>query len=156
MDNNELIKDSIWKSASETFATMIFLPIEKVDDTEDAGDASSSLICTITFTGSLQGVFAIRCSAVTAEKITRAMLMSEPDDVLEEADICDALGEVTNMVIGGFKANIADTLGEIQISIPSVVQGLEIRPAMGKQTSEEHVCAKADGEAMKMSVVFKS
>jgi CheY-specific phosphatase CheX len=155
MDNNELIKDAIWKSASETFETMIFLPIEKADDSECQGDATSSLICTITFTGPLQGVFAIRCSAVTAEKIARAMLMSEPDDVLEEADICDALGEVNNMVIGGFKSNIAESYGEIQISIPSVVKGLEIQPAMGKETSEEHVCAKVDGEAMKMSVVFR-
>ena len=155
MDNNELIKDSIWKSASETFATMIFLPIEKADDADDQGDAASSLICTITFTGPLQGVFAIRCSTVTAEKIARAMLMSEPDDVLDEADICDALGEVNNMVIGGIKTRIAEAFGEIQISIPSVVKGLEIQPAMGRETLEEHIYAKADGELMKMTVVYK-
>jgi CheY-specific phosphatase CheX len=155
MDNNELISDSIWKSASETFATMIFLPIEKSDDAADQGDAESSLICTITFTGPLQGVFAIRCSAVTAEKIARAMLMSEPDDDLCEADVCDALGEVTNMVLGGIKTRIAETVGEIHISIPSVIKGLDIQPAMGRNTSEAHVCAKCDGESMKMSVVFK-
>jgi CheY-specific phosphatase CheX len=155
MDNNDLIKDSIWKSASETFATMIFLPIEKTDKTEIQSDATSSLICSITFTGPIQGVFSICCSVVTAEKIARAMLMSEPDDELAEADICDALGEVNNMVLGGIKTRIAEAFGEIQISIPSVIKGLEIQPAMGKDTSEQHVCAKADGELMKMTVVYK-
>jgi hypothetical protein len=60
------------------------------------------------------------------------------------------------MIIGGFKTQIAEAVGEIQISIPSVIQGLEIRPAMGRDTEEAHVCAKADGEYMKMSVVFKN
>ena len=156
MDSSELIKDSIWKSASETFATMIFLPIEKVDDTDGEGDAVSSLICTITFTGSLQGVFAIRCAAATAEKIARGMLISEPDDELSESDICDALGEVANMVIGGIKTRVSEVVGEMHISIPTVIRGLEIRPAMGRNTTEEHVYAKADGESMKMSVVFKN
>ncbi len=31
MVDQDLIKDSIWESTKETFETMVFLPVEKVD-----------------------------------------------------------------------------------------------------------------------------
>ena len=155
MSNIELISTSVWESASEAFQTMIFLPIEKLEDDSQKVDSETSLICSITFMGPFQGVLAINCALATAEKVARAMLMMEPDDELTESDTCDALGEVTNMVIGGLKSRILEELGEIQISIPSVVRGVEIRPAMGKQAQEIEVYTKVDGDVVKMSVICK-
>ena len=155
MSKIELISNSVWEGASEAFQTMIFLPIERLEDDSQKVDSESSLICSITFTGPFQGVVAINCSMVTAEKIARAMLMMEPDDELTESDTCDALGEVTNMVIGGLKTRILEELGEIQISIPSVVRGVEIRPAMGKDVQEIEVYTTVDGDVVKMSVLSK-
>ena len=125
------IKNFMWESIKETFETMISLPIERTDEEEeDKLDPSVSLICTITFTGPLQGVFGVQCCAKDAEKIAKAMLMAGPDDPISEAEICDALGEVTNILIGGIKGKMSEAVGNIQISIPSVTKGLEMRPAI--------------------------
>ena len=94
-------KEYIWESTSEAFETMVFLPIEKVDEPDEGLDPALSLICTITFTGQLDGSFSMLCHAETAEKIAPGMLMSEPEDAIEDAEIYDAFGEVVNMTIGG-------------------------------------------------------
>ena len=135
---------------------MVSLPIEKTDEDEGELDSSVSLICTITFTGSLLGVFAIRCSIGTAEKIARAMLMSKPDNILNESKICDALGEITNIILGGVKARMNNTISDIQISIPSIIKGLEIRPSMGKKAAKVSLITKTNGEIMKLIMMYKS
>jgi len=155
MVDQDLIKNFIWESTKETFETMIFLPVEKADG-QDNSATSASLICTITFTGQIQGTFSILCGLEGVEKIARAMLMIEGDDPMEVPDICDAFGELTNMVIGGIKIRMNDTTPDIQISIPSVTKGLEIQPILSKGMARIDVTAKADGQAMKMAMMYKS
>ena len=155
MVDQDLIKNSIWESTKETFETMIFLPVEKTDG-QDAPSASVSLICTITFTGQLQGAFSILCGLEGVEKIARAMLMIEDDNPMEVPDICDALGELANMIIGGIKSRMNDTTPDIQISIPSVTKGLEIQPILGKAMTKVDITAKTGGETMKMAMMYKS
>jgi len=155
MIDQDLIKKSIWESTKETFETMIFLPIEEADG-QDAAESSTSLICTITFKGQMQGAFSILCCVEGVEKIARAMLMLEPADPIEEADICDAFGELNNMIIGGIKTRINDVASDIQISTPSVTKGLEIEPILGKAMQKVDVASKADGELMKMALMYRA
>ena len=156
MIEQDSIKNFMWESAKETFETMIFLPIERADGDGDKLDPSVSVICTITFTGLIQGVFAIRSSATTVEKIGRAMLMSGPDDPMSDAEVYDALGEVTNMIVGGVKGKMVEAVGEISISIPSVIKGVEIRPAMGRNAETVDLDTKVDGETVKLIMMYKS
>ena len=155
MIDADAMQNFIWESTKETFETMIFLPIEKTDE-EDQLDSSAALICTLTFTGPIQGVFAARTSIKTAEKIARAMLMSEPDDTLTESEVCDALGETTNMLLGGLKSRFNDTFPDIDISIPSIVKGLEVRPAMGRDSTKISLNTKTDGQSLKLMFAHKN
>ena len=154
MINNDLIENAIWESTKETFETMIFLPIEKPDE-QNGLESCSSFICTITFTGQIQGAFSILCGIEGVEKIAKAMLMIEGDESIEEADICDAFGELTNMVIGGIKTRLNDTTPDMQISTPSVTKGLEIQPILGKAMERVDLTSKADGEAMQMAMMYR-
>lgn len=155
MIEQSVLQEHTWESAKETFETMICLPIERTEE-DIALDASQLIICIITYSGSMEGAFTARCTTECASKIARAMLMLEPDDPLEDPDICDAFGEVVNMLIGGFKTRINETMPDIQISIPSVVKGLDIEPTMGKGAVKFNVGAMVDGHAMKLTVMFKS
>ncbi|MBA7705762.1 hypothetical protein ES703_114601 [subsurface metagenome] len=134
------IKNFMWESIKETFETMISLPIEKTDEEGNKLDPSASLICTITFTGPLQGVFGVQCCTKGAEKIAKAMLMAGPDDPISEAEICDALGEVTNILIGGIKGKMsgAEMIHRMKAdnatkSIPVVVVSTESRTSRIKE-----------------------
>ena len=53
---------------------------------------------------------------------------------LEES--CDAMCEVANMVMGCFKSKLADKVGDLDVSIPSVVRGRELENNLGKGASK--------------------
>lgn len=155
MVGQDSIKNSIWESTKETFETMVFLPVEQGDGQENA-EASESLICTITFTGQMEGAFSVLCGLECAEKIARGMLMMEGDDPVEQADVCDAFGEVTNMIIGGIKSRINETTPNIQISIPSVTKGKEIQPILNKGMERVDLATKSGGQTMNIAMMYKS
>jgi len=62
--------------------------------------------------------------------MVRAMLIMGPDDPLEEGEICAAYGEITNILIGGFKSRVAESVSEMKISIPSVIRGQKMTPGL--------------------------
>lgn len=150
------IQDIIWYSAREAFTTMVPLRVERVDPPVEPSSSAQSLICTITFTGTLQGFFSVLCSCEGVEKMTRAMLMMEPDDQLDETEVCDAYGEITNILVGGFKSRVAEHFPEMKISIPSVVRGQKITPGAGSRTERVDLDVHVDGSPMKLAVAYRA
>jgi len=73
------------------------------------------------FSGDLVGMFFIHCPVPAAQTITQALLGGE--DLYLPTDINDALGEVTNMVAGGFKPCLAANGTRLDISIPTAIAG---------------------------------
>ena len=114
------------ESAKEVFETMIFMDMQKCEDPENTLE-SENIMGLITFSGAIEGALAIRCQPVTAEVITANMLGLEPEDGVEHDDVVDTIGEISNMVLGSVKTRIQDSVGTINVSIPSVVHGRNIR-----------------------------
>lgn len=124
------LSDILLESAKEIFETMIFMDLAEVTepDQDIEGDA---LLGSITFRGSLEGCLSICCGTSCAQSIARNMLGIDADDELTEEDTCDAIGEVANMVMGSVKKRMADNFGDLQVSIPSVVSGKELKNNLG-------------------------
>lgn len=157
MIDQAFIQNCIWESVKEAFETMIFLPIENTNGQDDPENAAAvSLIGTITFTGQLRGAFSILCRMEGVEKIARAMLMIDESEPIEGADVCDAFGEVVNLVLGGVKTRLNDTVPDIQISIPTVTQGMQIHPFPNKEMTRADVITTTHGEPMKMTLLYKT
>ena len=57
--------------------------------------------------------------------------MDENEKITHE-DIYDALGEVTNMVMGSIKSKLQDSVGNFQVSIPTIVTGQEIETSLSE------------------------
>lgn len=74
--------------------------------------------------GSYVGTGSIACSASTACDLASRFLMIQANVVDEE--VLDAVGELTNMIVGSAKNQIEDRLGSIQMSIPTSVYGKNI------------------------------
>jgi chemotaxis protein CheX len=71
--------------------------------------------------------------------------MSEFSNVDE--DVLDALGEIANMVMGGFKNLLEPYAGQLQMSIPSVIYGKNIATRTSKADLVVAVrCAFPGGE----------
>lgn len=132
------LKEALLDSAREVFETMVFMALDDSgDDSTSLGE--TSLLGTITFKGSLEGCLGVCCDNPCARTIAANMLgMMSPDEVSEN-DVSDAMGEIANMVMGAVKARIQNDVGSIEVSIPSVVQGRELKNSLGEGSGKVKV-----------------
>jgi chemotaxis protein CheX len=132
-------KEILLDSAKEVFESMVFMALEEIgEDTADTADVT--LLGTITFTGTLRGGLNVCCGLECARTIAANMLCMDSPDGLADEDVIDAIGEIANMVMGSVKTRVQDQV-DIAISVPSVVQGRELRsrPTEGTTRTELNV-----------------
>ncbi len=137
------LNETVIDAAREVFETMIFMEVET--NTEACPTiAGQSLLGSITFKGNLEGCLAVCVSQAGAENIARNMLGMEPDEPLSIEETCDAIGEVANMVMGSIKTRLQDTYPALEVSIPSVITGRELKNTLGERAVKTVVCAWLD------------
>lgn len=86
-----------------------------------AASALDGVVALIGLAGNWVGTGSLCCSAEFACRICAQLLMTEAASVNEE--VLDAVGEVTNMIIGNVKTVIEEILGPLGLSIPTVIFG---------------------------------
>ena len=92
-------------------------------------------LATITFTGDLEGCFGICCSHPGVQAIAASMLCLEPGSPLSDSEITDAIGEIANMIMGSIKTRVQNEIARIEISIPSVIHGRQLKNRLGESMS---------------------
>ena len=129
------LNDALLAGTKEVFETMIFIDLEETTEPNQKieGDA---LLGSITFKNGIEGCLTICCTVTCAKIIAANMLGTDPEEEISEEEICDAIGEVTNMIMGSVKARIQDSIGGLQVSIPTVVRGQHIENSLGDRTSK--------------------
>ncbi|MHC4535334.1 MAG: chemotaxis protein CheX [Planctomycetota bacterium] len=149
------LNEALLGGAKEIFETMIFVNLEESSETEGIIEGDS-LLGSITFKGGLEGCFTICCSAPCAKTIALSMLAMDPSDELSDEEITDAIGEVTNMVMGGIKSRILDVVGNIEVSIPTVTSGQELQNSLGEGALKALVKVKFDNEYIaELSMLYR-
>lgn len=83
------------------------------------------------------------------------MMMMEEDDEIDEAEVQDALGEITNLLTGGLKSRLLDSVGDIEISVPTVVCGKNVKPSVGISCQKTCIYAKAGDHPISINLVYK-
>ena len=132
------LRDALLDSAREVFETMVFMAMEDAsDDTTSLGE--TTLLGSITFKGNLEGCLGVCCDEACAQAIAANMLGMLSPDELGENDVSDAMGEIANMVMGAVKARIQNDVGSVEVSIPSVVQGRELKNSLGEGAGQAKV-----------------
>lgn len=100
----------------DVFASMLSMYVERVE-TSPQPDAKV-LTAAVYFVGSWKGALRIECTPEQVFEYTKRLLDVEPTEVNE--DVCDAFGELANMIGGNLKAVLPPV---VQLSMPSVVRG---------------------------------
>jgi len=127
--------------AGEVFGVMADIVIEPSDKHWPPGE--ELVTAAIYFTEPWKGAMMIECVLSLAFEFT-ARLMSVPLPTTVDADVCDSLGELVNMIAGNFKALMPPQTG---ISIPSVVKGRDyILQLRGSKTLSQIVFETELGE----------
>ena len=155
MIDEKRAEEVIWESTKSIFETMIFLPIEKTQQ-QLSTDQETSVTCSITFTGQLQGCFFVQCSMASAEVIAKSMLIDKSDTKLDDPEVLDALGEVTNLILGSVKQDLSEDVSDLDISIPHSIKGMQVRPIVGREAKRINVLVKAGDEILKIAIYYRS
>ncbi|MCK4502112.1 MAG: chemotaxis protein CheX [Desulfuromonadales bacterium] len=111
-------------ATKEIFSTMIMLEVsagESFSRTNSKLEDSVSGI--VGLAGDIKGMLAIHLPKKTALAVTTAFLGMDVEDVDE--DVCDAIGELANMLGGSLKAAIDPGGSKVQLSMPSAIHGQE-------------------------------
>ena len=105
--------------AVEVFEVMLGTVLETVEKADPpSGDNFTAMVG---LAGSLRGVVTFFCGAQTAHQIAARMLGA--DIVCNEDQVCDAIGEICNMVAGNFKNKLIGLDRLCLLSVPAVVTG---------------------------------
>jgi chemotaxis protein CheX len=114
--------DQLAKATEEVFETMVFKKLTKGNPIEgDALRPRSNVVGLVGFGGSLSGLVAFYSTIDAAQEIAGSMLGMPAAEV--NGEMPDAIGEVTNMIAGGFRLKLAEAGETLAISIPSVTIG---------------------------------
>lgn len=124
------LNEALLAGITEVFETMIFMDVRESDE-QDRPPKGNTLLGSITFTGEMEGCLGICCSISVAKAIAQNILGLTEAEELSEAEITDAIGEVTNMVMGSVKSRIQDSVGSLSVSIPTVVRGRSLDNSLG-------------------------
>ena len=123
MLDNDRIVEFIRAATEEVFATMLGLEVEPGEprvELESPG-ITDGVFAFVGMAGAWTGSGTISCSANFACTLCGQLLMMEACSVNEE--VLDAVGEITNMIIGNFKTMAEDLVGPLGLSIPTVIYG---------------------------------
>jgi chemotaxis protein CheX len=137
------IGDVLLESAQEIFETMIYMPLDEASDI-DAQIEEEALTGSIWFKGALSGCMIIQCGLACAKAITANMVATDSWEGMTEDDVFDAIAEVANMVMGSVKARVHEKVGNLEVSIPSVVSGLEPKRTLGDDANKTSITVNVD------------
>ncbi len=118
------VVDEVLKVDEESLASGIRLPL---------GESQPMIAGTVGFLGSLTGIIYIFMELPFAMEITCKFLDLEPEEIgIEDHELVnDAIGELTNMIVGTFKNDLSDKGYSCRMTIPSILRGsnFSIEPA---------------------------
>lgn len=139
------LNETVIESAKEVFETMTFMDLTEATE-PDQHIEGEALLSSITFKGNIEGCLGICCSTSCAQAIAINMLGIDTADELTEEDTYDAIGEIANMVMGSIKSRLLEKVDNLEVSIPFVVSGRELKNNLGEKTKKIMVKVNIEDE----------
>ena len=122
---SEELADLLFAASEDVFTSMLGCAIQRSPDPPmERTEPFDGVLSLIGLAGPVIGNGALMCTAQSACDMSSRLLLSEFPNIDEQ--VLDSLGEITNMIVGGFKNLLEARTGPMQISIPSVVYGKNI------------------------------
>ena len=119
----ERVSEIVRRATEEVFTAMLGVTVRAGDAyvEQSPPDHFDGVVSFIGLAGAWVGTGSISCSSELACSLSSSFLMT-PIDVVDE-QVLDAMGELTNMIIGSVKNEMEANLGPMGLSIPTVIHG---------------------------------
>lgn len=121
------IKGFIKAATKDVFDTMLSMSVDETDGGPEMLKDSERIVGSVSFAGEAMGNIRIHVSNEFAKKITATMLGMEEEDIEDDEDIYDVIGELSNMIGGDLKSRLCDAGFPCQLSIPSTTIGKDFK-----------------------------
>ena len=121
------VEKTIEKSTLDTFGTMLSMDLVKVGKITDPALDDNRFVATVHYAGEVVGSLSLQVSHEFAKIITAAMLGMAAEEVENEEEIKDVLGEMANIVSGNLKSDFLDADLACVISTPSITRGTDFK-----------------------------
>jgi chemotaxis protein CheX len=119
-----LIRENIIRAVGDVFKTMLgqsvqFRAVESIAAPQ-SGSTLQHVVGTVGFIGDINGLIYLYIDEEFAGKCTREMLGMTDQEFAENGSesVNDAIGEITNMVVGSFKNGLCDAGYPCKLTIP--------------------------------------
>jgi len=137
----------IEENVIDVFDTMLSIELEKMD--ADAADQQPGdhLVGAISFAGTVLGVISVDVSYDFARIMTACMMGVAPEEVEDDEEIKDLLGELGNIIGGNLKSQFTDKGMVCAISTPSITSGADfVIESLNMETYHKFHFKSDDGE----------
>jgi flagellar motor switch protein FliN/FliY len=121
------VEKAIEKSTLDTFGTMLSMDLVKVGKPTDPGLDENRFVASVHYAGEVVGTLSLHMSHDFAVIVTAAMLGMEVDEVDNEEELKDVLGELANIISGNLKSDFLDADLACVISTPSITRGSDFK-----------------------------
>ncbi len=153
-----IIQKSIFQAVRNVSQTMLSRDITLVSQSHDPSHGTSfEIIDTVGFAGDISGAVYLCLSEKFAFHAIGLMLgMTQREVELGGPDVIkDAIGELTNMTVGGFKNQLCDIGFPCMLSLPTILRGSKLSVAPSKSTVCHLFEFKCDGYSLIADVRIK-
>jgi chemotaxis protein CheX len=147
--------EALIDGAKEVFEKMVFIEVNEMRyPAKPVGDMV--LLGSITFRNDIEGCLNVSCDRQCGRTIALNMLGMPQDSQIQNEEINDAIGEITNMLLGSLKARMLDELKNLQVSIPVVTTGQNIQSSLGEGTQRIAVCLMtSDNHIIELTLLYR-
>lgn len=142
----------IVEAAEEVFEIMVATSLTpaSANDQRRAG-----VTAMLGFAGAPCGVFSVRCPWDAAAAIAARMLGASPEELAPD-QVCDALGEICNMVAGSIKTRLHNAGAGCMMSTPTVVRGVDYEVRCMACDRGFSIVMEFDGQAVSFHLELQS
>ncbi len=148
-----LIRENIVRAVADVFDTMLRRPVSLSHHLHSWPVApenevpSPQVVGTVGFLGDINGLIYLYFDSAFAAHCTEKMLDLSLDEVEGGGDetVNDAIGELTNMIVGTFKNRLCDAGLPCKLTLPSILRGTNFKiEAIGSAQRYIYVFASAE------------
>ena len=117
------VRELLTRSVPEVFSTMFTLEARPSEPRNLHALGETLVVASVGFAGAVNGVVYLHVSAPFARLLAGRMLGMADEEFDGDEMINDAMGELSNMVVGAVKSRLCDDGSPCVLTIPSIVRG---------------------------------
>jgi chemotaxis protein CheX len=150
-DLDELVRTAV----REVFETMLSLDLEPQPAGTSIQNTEPHVVGAVGFIGRPNGIVYVYATANFARDITNALLGLAETDATSDEMVNDAMGELTNMIVGHIKSRLADRGMPCALTIPSIVRGTNFTIEAVSTTTRRLCAFQCRGNRLAIEILLK-